>query len=225
MMAQWAAGWAAHQPDKPAIVHEGGIVTYAGLARRIERAAAALSEAGVGRGDRVAQLGLNSPDTLVLLFACARLGAILVTLNWRLTPAELQAIVGDCTPKLGWIDPDFAAALPGLPRLASLAGNGPAPAEGQDDDGVLLVYTSGTTGRPKGALLTQRAPDLERDQRAARQRPDRRGPCADGAADVPCRRPSTSRRRRPCSPAPPSCWSAASRRKASAPRLPPIGPA
>lgn len=157
MMAQWAAGWAAHQPDKPAIVHEGGIVTYAGLARRIERAAAALSEAGVGRGDRVAQLGLNSPDTLVLLFACARLGAILVTLNWRLTPAELQAIVGDCTPKLGWIDPDFAAALPDLPRLASLAGNGPAPAEGQDDDGVLLVYTSGTTGRPKGALLTQRA--------------------------------------------------------------------
>ena len=157
MMAQWVAGWAAHQPGKAAIVHEGGIVSYADLARRLERAAAALAAAGVARGDRVAQLGLNSPDTLVLLFACARLGAILVTLNWRLTPAELRAIVADCTPKLGWIEPEFSPALPDLPRLASLDGDGAAPAEGRDDDGVLLVYTSGTTGRPKGALLTQRA--------------------------------------------------------------------
>lgn len=157
MMAHWVAGWAAHQPDKPAIIHEGGSLTYGALARRIARATAALAAAGVGRGDRVAQLGLNSPDTLVLLFACARLGAILVTLNWRLTPAELGLIVADCTPKLGWIEPEFDAALPGLPRLASLDGDGPAPDAARDDDGVLLVYTSGTTGRPKGALLTQRA--------------------------------------------------------------------
>ncbi len=157
MMAQWVAGWAAHQPDKAAVVHEGGTVTYADLARRIERAAATLAAAGIRRGDRVAQLGLNSPDTLVLLFACARAGAILVTLNWRLTPPELQAIVADCTPKLGWIEPEFGPALPDLPRLTSLDGDGPAPTEGRDDDGVLLVYTSGTTGRPKGALLTQRA--------------------------------------------------------------------
>jgi len=157
MMAHWVAGWAAHQPDKPAIIHDGGIITYRDLARRIERAAAALAAAGIGRGDRVAQLGLNSPDTLVLLFACARVGAILVTLNWRLTPAELAVIAADCTPRAGWIDPEFAAALPDLPRLASLDGEGDAPMAGREDDGVLLVYTSGTTGRPKGALLTQRA--------------------------------------------------------------------
>ncbi len=80
---------AAFAPDKPAIHFEGETLSYAAFAARIEQTAGALkTELGVGRGDRVAILSLNRPDYLVLLYACARLGAILVPLNWRLAIAE-----------------------------------------------------------------------------------------------------------------------------------------
>ena len=110
------------------------------------------------KGDRVAWLGYNSPEMLVLLFALARVGAILVPLNWRLTAAEHKAILADCSPKRIFFDADFetnARAL-GIPieRLKKKENPG---TEGSDADDVLIVYTSGTTGRPKGAVLTQSA--------------------------------------------------------------------
>ena len=75
---------AAFAPDKTAIAFEGGRLSYAAFAARIERIASALkNEFGVGRGDRIAILSLNRPDYLVLLYACARLGAMLVPLNWK----------------------------------------------------------------------------------------------------------------------------------------------
>ena len=80
---------AAFTPDKAATVFEGETLSYAALSARIEQAARALkSEFGVISGDRVAILSLNRPDYLVLLYACARLGALLVPLNWRLAVAE-----------------------------------------------------------------------------------------------------------------------------------------
>ena len=80
---------AAFTPGKPATVFEGEILSYAALNARIEQTARALkAELGVSRGDRVAILSLNRPDYLVLLYACARLGAMLVPLNWRLAVAE-----------------------------------------------------------------------------------------------------------------------------------------
>ena len=83
---------AAFAPDKPAIHFEGETLGYAAFAARIERTARALkAELGVNRGDRVAILSLNRPDYLVLLYACARLGAMLVPLNWRLAAAEQMA--------------------------------------------------------------------------------------------------------------------------------------
>ena len=89
---------AAFAPTKPALHFEGKTLTYAALMERIEQTARALkSELGVISGDRVAVLSLNRPDYLVLLYACARLGAILVPLNWRLAVAEQLFILADAS--------------------------------------------------------------------------------------------------------------------------------
>src|SRR5258705_7872896 len=106
---------AAFTPDKPATVFEGKILSYAALNARIEQTARALkSELGVSRGDRVAILSQNRPDYLVLLYACARLGAMLVPLNWRLAVAEQLFILSDSGAKVLALEQAFAAILPAL---------------------------------------------------------------------------------------------------------------
>jgi fatty-acyl-CoA synthase len=171
---------ASFTPDKPAIVFEGEAITYRQFAERIERAACALkAEYGVARGDRVAILSLNRPDYLVLLYACAQLGVLLVPLNWRLAIAEQMYILADAAAKVLVLEQAFAAVLPelkkGLPDahpigLDFVPEGGRALsdlARGARGDGrnphidlscpLLIVYTSGTTGRPKGAVLRQEA--------------------------------------------------------------------
>ncbi len=171
---------AAFAPDKPALHFEGTSLSYAELAARIEQTARALkSELGVGRGDRVAILSLNRPDYLVLLYACARLGAILVPLNWRLAVAEQLFVLSDATAKVLVLEQAFASVLPAieksLPETAIVGLDFTPPREETFDallargrgDGrnphtdlscpLLIVYTSGTTGRPKGAVLRQEA--------------------------------------------------------------------
>ncbi len=169
-IARWLARHAAFQPDAPAIVYEDAApISYGELHRRAGAMAAHLADAHTIRpGDRIAWLGFNDPAMLVLLFACARLGAILVPLNWRLTPAELGYIAADCTPKVLFHDgdhagiagdivtgPDGCPALPAPP--CNKTQGAPAPDAGRLGDPLLIVYTSGTTGRPKGAVLDQRA--------------------------------------------------------------------
>jgi fatty-acyl-CoA synthase len=116
-------------------------------------------------GDRVAWLGLNHPAVIVLLFALARLGAVLVPLNHRLSPAEWRAVLDDCTPRLLVHDGFFTDAAQSLAsdRTTALAwsavdhaGGGalPPPADAPGAP-LLLVYTSGTTGLPKAAVHTQ----------------------------------------------------------------------
>src|SRR5262249_54954333 len=101
---------AAFTPEKAALRYEGRSLTYAELALRIEAAARGLkSVLGVGRGDRVAILAANHPDYLVLLYACARLGALLVTLNWRLAVPELLFILADASAKVLIVQDAFAA--------------------------------------------------------------------------------------------------------------------
>src|SRR5215469_16654823 len=127
-------------PDKVALRFEGRSLTYAQFAARIAAAARALkSQLGVARGDRVAILAANHPDYLVLLYACARLGAMLVPLNWRLAIPEQMFILSDASVKALVVEEAFAdivaplaAALPearavgldfareGLPSLDAL---------------------------------------------------------------------------------------------------------
>src|SRR4030081_3848572 len=108
---------AAFTPDKPAIIFEGEILSYAVLSARIEQTARALkSEFGVSRGDRVAILSLNRPDYLVLLYACARLGAMLVPLNWRLAGGEQYFIPPDRSVKWLALEQAFAEILPALEK-------------------------------------------------------------------------------------------------------------
>src|SRR3954463_14052741 len=106
---------AAFTPDKPAIIFEGKTLSYAALAARIAQTARALqTELGVSHGDRVAILSLNRPDYLVLLYACARLGAMLVPLNWRLAVAEQMFILSDASIKVLVLEAAFAPILPEL---------------------------------------------------------------------------------------------------------------
>lgn len=137
------------------------------LAAGVERCAAALAARGVGHGDRVAFLGQNHPSQIALLFACARLGAVQVPLNWRLAVPELRFILEHSAPRLLFAPPAFAeAAAQAAPEGCAVldaaapwpdAPPAPPPEAGSPDAALLLVYTSGTTGQPKGAVLTQGA--------------------------------------------------------------------
>jgi len=167
---------AAFAPEKDAIRFAGSAFAYSAFAQRIASAARALkSELGIGRGDRVAILSLNHPDYLVLLYACARLGAMLVPLNWRLAVPEQVFILSDAGVKALVIEQSFAAvidplkqALPDVrvvgldfaPSLDDLLAGGSGDGRNPHVDlsaPLLIVYTSGTTGRPKGAVLRQEA--------------------------------------------------------------------
>src|ERR1700719_2907116 len=97
-------------PDKVALRFDGRSLTYAAFAARIVAAARALkSQLGVARDDRVAILAANHPDYLVLLYACARLGAMLVPLNWRLAVPEQAFILADASVKALVVEEAFAA--------------------------------------------------------------------------------------------------------------------
>ena len=171
---------AAFTPDKPALRCQGQAWSYAVFAMRIAALARAMKlQLGVRRGDRVAVLALNSPDYLALLYACARLGAMLVPLNWRLAVPEQMFILRDADVKALFVADAFDAVCAPLADVlpaTRIVGLDCAPEPGGDlatlidagsGDGrephvdwhapLLIVYTAGTTGRPKGAVLTQEA--------------------------------------------------------------------
>src|SRR6201998_2968144 len=171
----WIAHFGRRTPDKVAVVDlfSGRRFTYLQLDARISRLAVHLRDRlGVARGDRVAVLALNTTDTLEVQFACGRLGAVFLPLNTRLTVPELQFIVGDASPKVMIHDTDLAELALGVARLCNVAkalALGPggsyesaiASATPLDrfeevtlDDISTIMYTSGTTGQPKGAIIT-----------------------------------------------------------------------
>ncbi len=142
--------------------------TYGELRDRAEAAARGLARLGVRRGDRVALLMENGVEILDLLFACGRLGAILVPLNWRLAAREIADLMRDVEPSLVVAGPEYVdlaqATAPDVPLVTadelSIGGDRPPsdePAPEADvrmDDPWLILYTGGTTGLPKGAILT-----------------------------------------------------------------------
>jgi fatty-acyl-CoA synthase len=171
--------WIAHHnrrsPDKIALVDlaSGRRFCYGELNERVSLLAGHLRDAlKVGRGDRVAVLALNTTDTMEVQFACFRLGAIFLPLNNRLTVPELQFIVGDASPKVMIHDAELAETALTVAKLCNVASAlkfgaggsyeaGIASAKPIDkfedvtlDDISTIMYTSGTTGLPKGAIIT-----------------------------------------------------------------------
>lgn len=164
---------AADTPNAPALTFEGVTWSFEQLHALSSQSANALYAEGVRPGDRVAVLTKNRAEFYELIFACSKIGAILVGLNWRLAPPEIAAIMADATPTVLFVGPTEQSMLnqasrqgPALRRIVCLgdeydawraAGPTSDPGHaGQPEDVTLLLYTSGTTGLPKGVMLTNR---------------------------------------------------------------------
>ncbi len=135
--------------------------TYAQFDDAVARCASALAGHGVTAGERVAALSKNCAELVMLHLACARLGAIYVPLNWRLAAEELRGLIEDAGPKLLILDETLDNAVFEGVSLETLRTEieASAPYRGGPIDGErpsLILYTSGTSGRPKGALLSER---------------------------------------------------------------------
>lgn len=163
--------WAVDRPDRLALTEDDRVWTYAGLEERTARVATMLADMGLVKGDRIAWLGKNSDLYFTLFYGAARAGIVMVPVGWRLAPAECAFIINDTKAKLLFTGPGFDAAGDALrPKLdlvervitaeaaeglitgterRSFTPSGP-------DDAVLQLYTSGTTGKPKGAVLSNR---------------------------------------------------------------------
>src|ERR1700722_20164286 len=155
---------ASSTPDAPAVTMDGATLTFADLQRRSAQTARLLMAHGIGPGDRVAILDKNSPAFYDVLFGAAKLGAVLIGLNYRMAADELKAIVADAEPKLTFVSDDLRPLLPAEASVITIGLEFDALRAAQDsidvraettpDDIVLQLYSSGTTGQPKGAMLT-----------------------------------------------------------------------
>ncbi len=165
-LADVPAWQARARPHAQALRFGGVAAGYGALHQRSLQWATWLRAQGVRRGDRVAWLGLNHPDLLALLFALSHVGAVLAPLNFRLAPPEWDAVLADCTPRCVIHDAAWADAARALAQRHGLAAHGidapdstrPQAVDAPADAArlpVLLVYTSGTTGTPRGAVHTQ----------------------------------------------------------------------
>lgn len=163
--------------DRVAIVDGSQSITFDELDRAIDQVANGLLALSLTSDDRVAFVGRSCLAGVELMLGAARAGVVATTINWRLHPNELSFVLGDSNPRVVVTTPEFAAVVEGLAELARatvlVTGSGgakdfdawresqatqpPAGIDYSDDDVVLQLYTSGTTGKPKGAMLTRRS--------------------------------------------------------------------
>jgi fatty-acyl-CoA synthase len=159
-IGRWIRDRARTTPNRIAIDYLDRTWTYAQLDDDSERLAQSFVARGLTRGDRVATLTGNSPEHVAAFFACAKAGLILAPLSWRLAAPELAYQLDDAEPALFLVEDEHATLAKATDQsFEPLAVPRDRVAQShdfdvQDDDPLLLVYTSGTTGRPKGALLT-----------------------------------------------------------------------
>ena len=181
MVAETLAGiirqMAAERPDAPAITYEDATITYEGLDERSSRVGNALVASGVKPGDRVTILDKNAPSFYEIEFGVAKVGAITVPVNWRLAPAEIAHVVRDSQARVLFVTPELwpqvesvvrdlgldhvvaLGAIDGFPTYDEWRDAHPSADpghQGHPDDVVVQYYTSGTTGLPKGAMLSSR---------------------------------------------------------------------
>ena len=163
--------WAIDRPDNVALEQNDDALTFAELEARSRKIVAMLASRGVGKGDRIAWLGKNSRHYFELFFAAARVGVVMVPIGWRLAAPEIAYILSDTGAKLLFLGEGFGeladkackqmdAAPDVITTAQALEEIDAAPADdfagAGPDDHVLQLYTSGTTGNPKGAVLTNR---------------------------------------------------------------------
>jgi len=162
---------AAARPSAIALQGAGRALTYADLNARVNRLANALARRSIGRGGRIAIFSENQLAYLELELAAAKLGAIVACLNWRLAAGELAHCIELASPAMLFVSARFAPVLervahrvpqvlriePEYEALLAAADAREPEAAAEPEDGLVILYTSGTTGLPKGALISQRA--------------------------------------------------------------------
>jgi acyl-CoA synthetase (AMP-forming)/AMP-acid ligase II len=161
--------WAARQPEALFGAEAGRELTYAEAQLVTRRIAASLRRAGVAPHERIAILAKNELEYVLLFYAASRAGVTLVPLNTRLAPEEWAFILADAGPRMLFVGSPFVASVKALADLPtqvvtldrssawSTEGDDRLDVEADEDRDLLQLYTSATTGRPKGAVLSQRA--------------------------------------------------------------------
>jgi fatty-acyl-CoA synthase len=176
-LGSWPIRRARMSPDQIALIHEHQVITYSQLATRCTQMASQLLRAGISPGDRVAYLGPNHPAFVETMFATHLVGGVFVPLNFRLSAPEIAYMLSDCGAKILVYAEQFTAVVRSLPETG-VSSCIPVVARGSTehphdyeswvaagaaepidmpvwgDDIAFILYTSGTTGRPKGAMLS-----------------------------------------------------------------------
>ncbi|MDQ7783327.1 MAG: AMP-binding protein [Desulfomonilaceae bacterium] len=163
--------------DGTALVFGENTISHEQLLEIVDRLAAGLRSAGVGRGSRIGILAKNCPEYVYLYGAAAKLGAVVVPINWRLTPSEIGYILADALPAVLLVEAEFKPLLnfpeasSSIPKQCLSLGDGdgafkglqqildgPAPTGDAAgfDDGYVMIYTAAVSGKPRGAVLTHK---------------------------------------------------------------------